>query len=181
MVTTFFASTFEHYQKIMQKIVGQLIYALLIIGSTIALPGILSTGHSEPADRIIVESITSVAFDKIIADRENRYLIVFMTSWCGPCRKELPQLINLYNKYKNCGLKIIGISLDFDGPMAIQPIIDKSHVNFPVYWINEKAAKKYNVYAVPMLLLVKEGRIVKKFIGTQSEKFLDKKLADFLR
>jgi thiol-disulfide isomerase/thioredoxin len=96
----------------MQKIAGQLIYALLIIGSTIALPEILSAAHSEPADRIIVESITSAAFNKIIADRENRYLIIFMASWCGPCREELPGLINLNNKYKGRGLKTIGISLD---------------------------------------------------------------------
>jgi len=164
----------------MQKIARQLIYALLIIGSSIALPGILSTGHSEPANRIIVKSITSAAFDKIIADRKNRYLIVFMTSWCGPCRKELPGLINLNNKYKGRSLKIIGISLDFDGPIAIQPLIDKVRVNFPVYWINEEAAKKYNIYAVPMLFLVKEGRIVEKIVGRRSEKFLDKKLADFL-
>ncbi|HUV50525.1 MAG TPA: TlpA family protein disulfide reductase [Anaerolineae bacterium] len=165
----------------MQKIAGQLIiYVLLIIGSTIALPEILSTAHAEPADRIIVESITPAAFDKIIADRENRYLIVFMTSWCGPCREELPGLINLNNKYKGRGLKIIGISIDFDGPMAMQPIIDKVRVNFLVYWINEEAAKKYNIYAVPMIFLVKEGEIVEKIVGIRSEKFLDKKLADFL-
>ncbi|MCG2755079.1 MAG: TlpA family protein disulfide reductase [Desulfobacteraceae bacterium] len=165
----------------MQKIARQLIYALLIIGSTIALPEILSIGHSEPADRIIVESMTSAAFDKIIADRENRYLIIFMTSWCGPCREELPGLINLNNKYKGHGLKTIGISLDYDGPMAIQPLIDKVRVNFPVYWINEEAAKKYNIYAVPMIFLVKEGEIVEKIVGMRSEKILDKKLADFLR
>jgi len=164
----------------MQKIAGQLIYALLIIGSTIALPEILSTAHSEPADRIIVESMTSVAFDRIIADRESRYLIVFMTSWCGPCREELPGLINLNNKYNGRGLKTIGISLDYDGPKAIQPLIDKVRVNFPVYWINEETAKKYNIYAVPMIFLVKEGGIVEKIVGIRSEKHIDKKINIFL-
>ncbi len=163
----------------MQKIAGQLIYALLIIGSTIALPGILSTGHSDPADRIIVESMASAAFDKIIADQESRHLIVFMTAWCGPCRKGLPELINLNNKYKSRGLKIIGISLDME-PMALQPLIDRVRVNFPVYWINEGVAKKYNIYAVPMFFFVKHGKIVEKIIGNRPEKYLDKKIADFL-
>ncbi|MDI6687517.1 MAG: TlpA family protein disulfide reductase [Desulfobacterales bacterium] len=163
-----------------QKIAGQLIYALLIIVSTIALPEILSTAHSEPADRIIVESMTSAAFDRIIADRKNRYLIVFMTSWCGPCREELPGLINLNNKYKSRGLKIIGISIDFNGPTAIQPLIDKVSVNFPVYWISEETAKKYNIDAVPMIFLVREGRIVEKIIGKRSEKYIDKKINIFL-
>lgn len=163
-----------------QKIAGQLIYALLIIVSTIALPEILSTAHSEHADRIIVESMTSAAFDNIIADRENRYLIIFMTSWCGPCREELPGLINLNNKYKGRGLKTIGISLDYAGPEAIQPLIDKVRVNFSVYWINEEAAKKYNIYAVPMIFLVKEGGIVEKIVGIRSEKYIDKKINIFL-
>ena len=42
-------------------------------------------------------------------------LIDFWASWCGPCRAEMPNVVRIYNAYKDKGLGIIGISLDEDG------------------------------------------------------------------
>ena len=41
-------------------------------------------------------------------------IIDFWASWCGPCRQEMPNLVNTYNKYKEQGLGIVGVSLDED-------------------------------------------------------------------
>jgi len=132
------------------------------------------------ASPVKIENISSASFDQIINDKDNKHLIFFMTSWCGQCRKELPTLIKLHEKYRDKGLKTIGISLDLDCPKVMQPILSMLKVNFPFYCVEEKVAIKYKIIAVPMLFLVKEGRIVEKIIGKRSEKFLDKKLADFL-
>lgn len=157
----------------------RLIKSLFMVTIIFALI-MLSATHVKAGEKNI-ENMTSASFDQLINDHDNKYLIVFMTSWCAPCRKELPTLIKLHKKYRDRGLKTIGISLDLDCHKAMQPILSMLKINFPFYCVKERVAKKYNIYAVPMLFLVKEGRIVEKIVGKRSEKFLDKKLADFLR
>ncbi len=103
-----------------------------------------------------------------------------MAAWCGPCIDELPSLNRLYNKYNGRGLKFIGISIDIEGPLAMQPIIDKLNVGFPVYWYGESALKKFSIFAIPMVYLVKNGQIVKKLPGRRSERDLEKKIRKFL-
>lgn len=151
------------------------LFTVTIIFVLIMLPAI----HVN-ADPKNIENMTSASFDQIINDKDKKYLIFFMTSWCGQCRKELPTLIKLHEKYRDRGLKTIGISLDLDCPKVMQPILSMLKLNFPFYCVKESVATKYKIIAVPMLFLVKEGRIVEKIIGKRSEKFLDKKLADFL-
>ncbi|MBC8198576.1 MAG: redoxin domain-containing protein [Desulfobacterales bacterium] len=132
------------------------------------------------AGPIKIENMTSASFDQLINDQDNKYLIVFMTSWCAPCRKELPTLIKLHKKYRDRGLKTIGISLDLDCPKTMQPILSMLKLNFPFYCVKERVATKYKIVAVPMLFLVKHGEIVEKIIGERSEKYINKKINIFL-
>jgi len=86
---------------------------------------------------VIVQKISEAALDELIHAKNNKILITFMAAWCGPCIDELPALNKLYQKYEKQGLKLIGISIDLEGPKAMQPIIDKLQVGFPVYWYGE--------------------------------------------
>ncbi len=106
-------------------------------------------------------------------DPNNQRMIVAMAAWCGPCRKELPALIKLYEKYEDQGLKMVGISLDANGPEAMQPILDKARVNFPVYWVGIDVAHQFNIYAIPMIFFIKDGQVVEKLPGQRTEKFLE--------
>jgi thiol-disulfide isomerase/thioredoxin len=136
---------------------------------------------SQSGARIMVEKIGPHELDTLMKSKESRSLVVAMASWCGPCRDELPSLIKLHNKYKDRGLKIIGISLDVDGPEAMQKIADRIKVNFPIYWAGEEAADKYGIYAIPMLYLIKNGKVIDKIPGQQSEAWLDKKIGSLLK
>ena len=109
-----------------------------------------------------------------------RCLIVAMAAWCKPCRKELPVLADLYTRYRDRGLEIVGISLDLEGPEALQPIIDKAKVNFPVYWVGEEAIETHDIYAIPMLFLVREGKVVEKIPGKRSKNYLEKKIKELI-
>lgn len=51
---------------------------------------------------------------KLSSLRGKIVLIDFWASWCGPCRKENPNVVNVYNKYKSKGFEILGVSLDED-------------------------------------------------------------------
>jgi thiol-disulfide isomerase/thioredoxin len=134
----------------------------------------------EASAGVAVQKISESALDELINARNNKIVVAFMAAWCGPCIDELPVLNKLYQKYKTLGLKLIGISIDLEGPRAMQPIIDKLKVGFPVYWYGESAVQKFSIYAIPMIYLVKDGRIIEKLPGRRSGKELDKKIRKFL-
>jgi thiol-disulfide isomerase/thioredoxin len=129
---------------------------------------------------VTIQKISESALDELIKADHNKFLITFMAAWCGPCIDELPVLNKLYQKYKTQGLKLIGISIDMEGPQALQPIVDKLKVGFPVYWYGKSAVQKFSLFAIPMIFFVKDGRIVEKLPGRRSEKALNKKIREFL-
>jgi thiol-disulfide isomerase/thioredoxin len=128
-----------------------------------------------------VKRMTLTELEKMMKNPQNRHMVVAMASWCRPCREELPILDALYGKYREQGFKIVGISLDEGGPDAMQPVVDKAKVSFPVYWVGDQAVEKFDIYAVPMLYFIKDGRVVEKIPGKRSESYLDKKIRKLLR
>ena len=128
-----------------------------------------------------VKPIDEAALGKLIADVDNRLVLSFMAAWCAPCIEELPYLNKLHKKYKKRGFQVIGISIDYDGPGAMQPIVNKLKIDFPVYWCGEKAVDKFKLKAIPMLIFIKRGEIVERLHGKRPEKFLDEKVREFLK
>ena len=131
-------------------------------------------------DGVTVEKISKAALDELIQSSNNKMVITFMAAWCGPCIDELPTLNKLYKKYNPQGLKFIGISIDIEGPRAMQPIIDRLKVGFPVYWYGESAVNKFSIFAIPMIHFVKNGEVIEKLPGKRSERDLEKKIRRFL-
>jgi thiol-disulfide isomerase/thioredoxin len=132
------------------------------------------------AESIKIEKLDKAGLEALLKKKDCRCMVVAMAAWCSPCRKELPILVDLYSRYQSQGLEIVGISLDLDGPQAIQPIIDKAKVNFPVYWVGEAAIEDFNIYAIPMVFIVKEGKVVERIPGARKEKDLENKIRDLL-
>lgn len=142
---------------------------------------LLGTGVSPADPAVTVERIAEATLDKLINGRDNRLLVNFMAAWCGPCIDELPALNNLYKKYKNRGIEIIGISIDLEGPAVMQPIVSKLKIDFPVYWYGEKAVTKFRLNAIPMLMFISRGEIIERVHGRRTEKFLDQKIRELLK
>jgi len=152
-----------------------------IIGIASILVFLLNTLALAADNRVVIGKMDAAGLDQLMRDPENQCLIVAMAAWCGPCRKELPTLIKLFEKYEDKGLKMVGISLDANGPEAMQKILDKARVNFPVYWVGVDVAHEFNIYAIPMIFFIKNGQVVDKLPGQRSEKFLDKKIQKLLK
>jgi len=129
---------------------------------------------------ITVQPIEEAALDELINNKNEALIVSFMAAWCGPCIDELPALNNLYRNYKDQGLKVIGISIDLEGAVAMQPIVNKLKIEFPVYWFGEKAVQKFNLTAIPLVLVIKRGKIVERLPGRRSEKFLERKVQEVL-
>lgn len=102
-----------------------------------------------------------------LTDFRGQYLLIdFWASWCGPCRKEIPNVKEVYAKYNKMGFEVLGVSLDKtmeDWEKAIsEEELEWPNVSDLKFWQNEVAVK-YGVKAIPhTILLDPDGRIIVK-------------------
>ena len=108
-------------------------------------------------------------------------LIDFWASWCGPCRRENPHVKKLYEKYKDKGFEIYGVSLDRDAEKWVGAIAQDGlpwhHVSDLRGW-SSAAGRAYGVSSIPQTFLIDaEGRILKSGLrGKELEKVLEELL-----
>ena len=111
-----------------------------------------------------------------------KYLLIdFWASWCGPCRAENPNVVKVFNKFKDKGFHILGVSLDREGQKDkwLKAIHDDklewTHVSDLKFWDNA-VSKQYGIKAIPQnLLLDPTGKIIGKNLRGED---LDKKLSE---
>jgi thiol-disulfide isomerase/thioredoxin len=100
-----------------------------------------------------------------LSDLRGKVLLVdFWASWCGPCRKENPHVVKLYEQYKDKGFDVLGVSLDNNKDAWIKAIekdgLPWHHISDLKGWQNE-AAQLYSVSSIPhTILLDRAGRIL---------------------
>ncbi len=118
-----------------------------------------------------------------LSDLKGNYVLIdFWASWCGPCRQENPNVVSAYQKYKDKGFTVLGVSLDRSKEKWLAAIekdqLDWGHISDLKGWKSEGAAK-YKVTGIPASYLVDpEGKIVAKnlrgaALGNTLEKLLN--------
>ncbi|HKD38007.1 MAG TPA: TlpA disulfide reductase family protein [Pirellulales bacterium] len=95
-------------------------------------------------------------------------LVDFWATWCGPCRKELPNVKRNYERFHARGFEVVGVSLDTDAD-DLQAFLAKEQIRWPVLMGNEKTgagwetplAIYYGIQSVPTAILVdRQGKVV---------------------
>lgn len=120
------------------------------------------------ADAMEIVQADTEGNDRKLSDLRGKVVLLdFWASWCGPCRKENPNVVKLYHKYKEKGFTVFSVSLDQNkekwlGAIQRDGLVWPDHVSDLAGWSN-KASKKYGVSSIPTTFLIDaEGKIIGK-------------------
>jgi cytochrome c biogenesis protein CcmG/thiol:disulfide interchange protein DsbE len=93
-------------------------------------------------------------------------LLNFWATWCGPCRAEIPSLIELQNRY-NDHMQIVGMVVDDDDENAIRDVVKTESINYPVALAPPQVRMDYGgIAALPTVFIINtDGRVVQKHVG----------------
>ncbi len=106
-----------------------------------------------------------------LSDFKGRVIILnFWATWCPPCRKEIPDFIELYEKYKDEGLLIIGVSLDRGDSRTVKQFSKNYKINYPIVLGNVNVTQDYGgIRGIPTTFVIdRKGNIKKKYVGYRS-------------
>jgi peroxiredoxin len=94
-------------------------------------------------------------------------VVNFFATWCPPCREEIPGFVEVYEKYKDKGFVLVGISVDTDTRKNLPVFLSERAVKYPVVTGDLETARAYGgVSSIPATFFIgKDGKIRNSHVG----------------
>ena len=145
--------------------IASLVLCLIAAPAFAQQPTIRFVRNPDPAPEFKMSTLDGKPLS--LADYKSKVILLnFWATWCGPCRMEIPDLVELQNKYKD-QLQIIGLVVDDDDEDAVKKFAEKFGINYPVAMAPNELRMEYGgIPALPTsFVLDGEGRVVQKHEG----------------
>lgn len=152
--------------------------ALVVLAACGAGDGEDGSGPSSEAKRPLVALRDAPAFELetlegdslALHDLSDQPVILmnFWASWCAPCRAEVPDLIALHDAYREEGFMVLGVTVN-DIPKDSRAFAEEMEMNYPSVIGTPAMLEDYHLSPwLPTTLLVKDGEIVREWVGPRS-------------
>ena len=165
-----------------------LLVSVVIVGSAVSMPGFAQSAIPIRAGRTLDFELQDLDGNpmRLSQFRGHPVIVDFWATWCPPCRKQIPELKDLYSRYhKSKGLEIIGVACDTiqgDGVRDIAPFVRKFKINYPVLVASEPVVDSLGVEAIPTTLFIgPDGRLVQKVMGAGRPGELSESAKDLMK
>ena len=119
-----------------------------------------------------------------LSDFKGRIVLLdFWATWCGPCRREAPDLIELQKKFAHKGFSVIGIAWDEEGRAVVEPYARRLGINYPVMVGTPQVSQAYGgIQALPMVYLIgRDGKVRATFEGAQDKSKIERAIRAMMR
>ena len=151
------------------------------------------TQAAEAVDPLIVKKaadfeLVNLEGKKVtLADYKGKTVMLnFWATWCPPCKKEIPDFINMYSKYKEKGLVFVGIAGFKENIDKIKTFVKEKGINYPILFVEPDAIKPLTesyggIRGIPSTFLIdKEGIIRSKWVGSRTEEQFMEEISKYI-
>lgn len=143
-----------------------ILLALFLLVIPVAAFAIPQKGQPAPPFKVTTTSGQQLT---LASYKGNVLILDFFASWCQPCKRSIPHMIDLNRKYGKQGLQILGLSLDEDKDDLVD-FITPMKFNYPAALANEDLQIEYGLRSIPTFFIIdKKGIIVEKYMGLTDE------------
>lgn len=116
--------------------------------------------------RASLEEMNDLDVLELINDSKGKVMVInFFASWCGPCRLEIPELIEIREDFSSDDVTVIGIAVD-DTKSALQRFSRNMGFNYPIFMGETSVSRLFNIEGVPMVLVYSpQGKLIATQVG----------------
>jgi peroxiredoxin len=117
-----------------------------------------------------------------LADYRGKVILLNVwATWCGPCELEIPELVEAYNKYKDDGVVVLGVSLD-DTAETLRAYAPKKQMNYPLLLWDDAFEDAYGpIVGVPITFFIgRDGTISRRHFGPVTKERIDQEVKALL-
>jgi len=166
----------------MKKCLLIAIIILMIISLTIFMGcGLLSGGIPKNGSSSIDFTLKDLSGSEVsLSDYKGKIVILnFWATWCPPCRQEIPDFIDVFDKYKNEDIQFLGISNE--DTHTLRNFVLQYDINYTILVDDAGVMGKYDITAIPTTYMIdREGQIIYKNVGMMSREQLVNIIEDVL-